>query len=201
MENEKIKLTPIDQRYIASCSPLPHKSNYAEAMRWKEILQKSSMADKEKWIPISEFRVPFPKIYVLHKAGVFDDRSVKNYFEGTDREGHNELLYDYAKDAAKRNDPDLPGILAHIEQCSVRIAHIEDNLATVFSYRDNYAINLDKEYLGIHPVTDHVFIHGKSEKGAIVIRGIEDYEAEDMIQWFEELQKSPDNPFLKYKTD
>ena len=97
MGNGKIKLTPVDQRYIASCSPLPHKSNYAEAMRWKEILRKSSMADKEKWIPISEFRVPFPKIYVLHKAGVFDDRSVKSYFEGTDREGHNEVLYNYAK--------------------------------------------------------------------------------------------------------
>ena len=108
-----------------------------------------------------------------------------------------EGLYNYAKDAVKRNDPDLPGILAHIEQCSVKIAHIEDNLATVIAYRDNYPISLDMEYLDVYPVTEYVFVHGKSKKGAIVVRGIVDFEVEDMIKWFEALQKDSENPFLK----
>lgn len=199
MENGKIRLTPVEQRYIASCSPLPDRIFYDEAIKWKEILRKSAIDDKLMEVPVTELTKPFPNITRLYFEGLFKTRSVQDYFEGADIKSHNLRMYSYAKKALKLPEIELLAVLSHIEQCSVRIAWAEtDNLATVFSYKNNYGIELDKEYLDIHPVTECVFIHGKSEKGAIVVRGAEDFEVKEVMDWFENIQKNPKNPFLKY---
>jgi len=203
MENGKIRLTPVEQRYIASCSPLPDRIFYDEAIKWKEIMRKSAIDDKLMEVPVIELTKPFPNITRLYFQGLFKNRSVQSYFEGIDSQAHNLRMYSFAKKIERNGflQNMVPDVLAHVELCSVKVADLVES--RVWSYTGIYRggdnnFLIDTDYLKVHPITDYVFVHGKSEKGLIAVRSAKEHEVEIMKEWFERRQRSSKNPFFRH---
>lgn len=198
---KSIILNPIEQRYLASCYPLKDRSWYDEALRWREIFRNYAKSNSNVEIEVISIAKAFPHFARLCIEGFFIDRTVQNYFEGTDEKSHNMRNYLFAKSRKREKLPKeiLEEMLEHVEYCSVRPVSLRDRI--VFSYGGPREEEIDTEYFGIDLVheSDFAFVHGRSNKGSILIRGVSEEEFKNLVKWFEERQKSKDNPFRKIK--
>ncbi len=193
------KFTPIEQRYLSTCYPLPDRPFYDEAMVWKENMRYLSMKNETIDVSLRHIVKAFPHLGALYVKGLFDKRTVKSYFEGTDQDSHNMRMYLFAKSAYRKGLPEkaLLDVLEHVEACSVKPADLRNSL--IYSYGDNYHSQLDTEYLDIVPESDFVFVHGRSPDGEIVIRDVMEEKFEALREWFDKRKESKSNPFVKFR--
>jgi hypothetical protein len=197
---EKIILTPIEQRYISTCYPLPDRPCLDKVEYWKRILRESAKNDKNLEISFNDFGLAFPHIGILYLQGFFDERSIQSYFEGIDEKSHNMRMYLFAKKMDRKRSPQILNVLLHIEYCSVKPADLENQ--KIHSYGMNYDYPIDTGYFSDMQLKNNfVLVHGKSKKGLIAIREITKEEFEIFSNWFEERQKSKENPFVKFKDE
>ena len=197
--SEKIILTPIEQRYISTCYPLPDRPFLDKVEYWKRILREGSKNDKNLEISLNDLGLAFPHIGMLYIQGFFDERSIQSYFEGIDEKSHNMRMYLFAKKIYRKKFPQTLNVLSHIEYCSVKPAELETE--KIYSYGMIYNYPVDTEYFGMRFKNNFVLVHGRSENGLIAIRDITEEEFERFTKWFEERQKSKDNPFVKFKDE
>lgn len=197
--NDRIILTPIEQRYIATCYPLPDRPFLDEANEWKERLKESSLKNEDIEVAANDISRAFPHIGMLYRRGFFDERSIRSYFEATDQESHNMRMYLFAKSVARKHPPEhiLLGVLDHVEHCSVKVADLDSS--TLWSYGGPYQCTLDTDYFNLSPNSNWVLVHGKNKNGVIVIRDILEDEFERFRRWFEERQSSSRNPFVRFR--
>ncbi len=198
VDDDRIVLTPIEQKYIATCYPLPDKPFLDEANKWKEILRETSSNGEDIEVSVNDIGRAFPHIGTLYQRGLFNKRSVRSYFEGTDQESHNMRMYLFAKNIARKQPPEhiVLKVLHHVECCSVKVADLDSFI--IWSYGMTYTFPLDTDYFGIKPRSNRVFVHGKSERGMVVVRDVSEEEFEKFRSWFEERQSS-DNPFVRFR--
>jgi len=196
-----IVLTPIEQRYISTCYPLPDRPFYNEALFWKNKLRESSVKDEDIEVPFEDIGKAFPHICRLYKEGFFDERSIQSYFEGVDDKSHNMRMYLFAKRVARGKRPELAliNVLRHVEACSVKPADLRRSL--VWSYGAVRRSLIDTEYFNSSPQSDLVFVHGRSNGGEVVVRDVSEEEFERLKSWFEERQKSKENPFVRFRNE
>jgi hypothetical protein len=198
MQESEIILTPLEQRYISTCYPLPDRPFIKEANKWKERLRKTQEMGNIL-LSLEEIGKAFPHIGMLYKIGFFEKRSIQSYFEGLDEKGHNTRMYLFAKKCERSKIPKemLLGVMLHVEHCSVRIAETKNS--KICSYLGEYEYPIDLNYFGNGFSNEYVIVHGKSEKGAIAIRDLSRDEFDVYKKWFEERQKSKSNPFAKHE--
>ena len=195
-----IVLTPLEQRYISTCYPLTDRPFYEEAMTWKEKLREAAVAGKDIEVPTRELVIAFPHIGRLYLEGFFKERSIQSYFEGLGQGSHNLRMYLFAKRLARSQAPEpiILDVLHHVETCSVRVASLGD--LTTWSYGGTYPCPLDVEYFGAHVEGSYVLVHGRSEKGPVVIRSLSTEDFERFKAWFEKRQAARlRNPFVRYR--
>jgi len=197
--SEKIILTPIEQRYISTCYPLPDRPFLDKVEYWKRILREAAKNNKNLEVSLHDFSLAFPHIASLYLKGFFNERSIQSYFEGIDEKSHNMRMYLFAKKMYRNNFPKIFDVLLHIEYCSVKPADLETE--KIYSYGMVYNYPIDVDYFGFYPENNLILLHGKSERGLIAIRELTKKEFKIFVSWFEERQKSKDNPFAKLKDE
>lgn len=195
--SSNIILTPLEQRYLSTCYPLPDRPFYDEVSKWKEFLRWNSIEDKDLELSDELLRV-FPHIGRLYMNGLFNRRSIQSYFEGIDLDSHNMRMYLFAKRAARNIPPDiLSSILSHVKTCSVKPADM--STSTIWSYDGVYHGEIDLSYFNLTLGGFYVFVHGANGSDIdIAIRQITKEEFDLLRNWYEERQKSKENPFLRY---
>lgn len=196
---EKILLSPIEQRYVSTCYPLEDRPRYDEAMAWKKKLQKSAIAGEPVEVDAGDFGRAFPHVGRLYSEKLFDEISFLHYFEGTDQNSHNMRAYLFAKNVAKKNIPReiMRSVIHHLTVCSVRVARLEDS--RVWSYGGSYSMELDRTYFGDSQFGQYAFLHGRSEKGPVVVRTASEEEFEKLSSWFERIHsKNKKSPFFGF---
>ncbi|MCX8147631.1 MAG: hypothetical protein N3D84_04140 [Candidatus Woesearchaeota archaeon] len=177
-------------------------------MEWKEKIKNLSLRGEEIELDIKEISTAFPYLTRLYAEGFFEERSVQNYFEGTDEKSHNFRKYLFMRNIAKNLTADshfkshtlldvLHNMLDHTAFCSVRPAKLDES--KVWSYDGIRTLSLDKNYFNLELKSNYAFVHGKNNGMPIVVRGAKENEFELMREWFEERQKSKKNPFIKFK--
>lgn len=171
----RITLTPIEQRYVATCYPLPDQPNHDIVIYWKAKLTLSARANMPFAAHIKNLTQPFPDLARLVKDGFLTSRSVQSYFEGLDEASHNARLYTFATNAMKNSIPQhiLESMLSHVRNCMTTVGH--GGLIT--SPFGECQEQVDQETFGI--TGEYLLLHGKSKKGHVAIRAIseEDYTA------------------------
>ncbi len=193
----EITLTPLEQRYISTCYPLPDRPFIDEVHEWQERLRISSTKGESIVAVVADIGRVFPHVGRLCREGFFDERSIQSYFEGIDPLSHTMRMYLFGKRVARKQPPEhiLLAVLHHIEHCSVRVADL--NTSTVWSYGMTYQYPLDIHYFNLNARSSRVLVHGKSNKGVIVVRDASEEEFEKFSSWYEERQSSNTNPFVR----
>lgn len=200
----KITLTPIEQKYIGTCYPLPDRQGINECNIWKNKLQKD-YSGKNIEFDLDEFKTPFPFIYTFLTTK--QNSKIQKRFEGISDDSHIKKLYNKAENIKIKLDiiqQNLSAknaylkLLEHYEGCSVKVADLEKNL--VWGYGGIYNVKIDKNYFE-KIEGKYAILHGKSENGLIAIRNITLNEFNVYIKVFEKIQNSENNPFKRFKTD
>ena len=201
--HNEIELNPVVQKYMASCYPLADRQFINEAEQWKNYLQLSSREKKTINLPLGKIARAFPHLGKLQLKGFFDGRSIQSYFEGTDPDSHNMRMYLMAKRMARDCVPwpIMKNILEHVETCSVRVAQLlrksgDSTIGRVWSYGETYRAELDTEHLNPVIRSPFVFIHGKSDRGLIVVREAGPH-FEPFKEWFIERQQNGGGKLFK----
>ncbi len=200
---DNIELSPVVQKYMASCYPLPDRPFINETEEWKTRLQDLQRGKKHLNLPVAKIARAFPHLGKLHLKGFFDHRSIQSYFEGTDPQSHNMRMYLLAKRMARDGVPEvvMQSILEHIETCSVKVAQIikksdHRTHGRVWSYGSTYLADLDTESLNPAIRTSNVVVHGRSDRGLTVIRDAGPA-FEPLKEWFIERQQNGGGKLFK----
>ena len=192
---KRLNLNPIEQRYIATCYPLPDRPGIEYVEEWKERMRQSSLEGKAVEIPVDRICAPFPHVGSLCEKGFFETTGVQEYFEGLGEGSHNMRMYQFAKRVARNRLPDeiLKGVLEHVDGCSVKPARMSDS--TVWSFSGPRKARIDRDYFG-HQECEYGLLHGKNRGMLVLIRGITQEEFEKYRSWFEDRAKSKTSPFV-----
>lgn len=202
----KIILNPIEQRYIASCYPLKDRAYYEEALKMRNIFRELANKNEKIEIDLSTIALAFPHLSRLYIEGFFNNRTIQSYFEGIDDKSHNMRNYLFAKarmrEALKIKEYPweiMKYVLEHVEYCSVKPCYVEENL--IISYCGELKDEIDKNYFSLADDQEScfAFVHGRSEKGSILIRYVTKDEFENLLEWFEKRYESKENPFKMIK--
>lgn len=200
---ENIELSPTVQKYMASCYPLADRPFINEAEQWKTHLQDLQLEPKTIELPLLKIARAFPHLGKLKLKGFFDRRSIQSYFEGTDPDSHNMRMYLLAKRMARDGAPPevMDSILEHIETCSVKVAQIsgksdDKTFGRVWSYGGTYHAELDTQSLNPTIRSPEVFIHGRSDRGLMVIRDAGPA-FEPLKEWYIERQQNGGGKLFK----
>lgn len=198
----KIKLNPIEQKYIGTCYPLPDRIGLELCNIWKNKL-KTNYKNEDIKINLNELKIAFPFIYnflTTNKSG-----SIQNRFEGISEDSHLKKLYIKAENIKIKIEileKNLEGkkaylkLLEHYEGCGIKVADLERNI--VLGYGGDYNVKIDKNYF--EEITGrYVIIHGKSQNGLIVIRTITKSEFDLYAKILKDIQNRTNNPFKKFK--
>ena len=208
---EILTLSPIEQRYIATCPLWEGRAYLEEARKYKKILRESAKRNKEITLSLEEISKPFPHISRLARDGFFEKRSVQSYFEGSDESSHNMLLYLFTKSSYRKMrkiaegnfEEPMKNLLYHANVCAVKPVDLEAR--TMWCFNGVMEERIDLEYFGVgffereEHNSKYGFVHGVSDNGHVLVRFVEEDEFLRMKRWFEERQKSKENPFRKIK--
>ena len=184
-----VVLTPLEQRYVASCDCPVDYPHHDVTEAWKRRLTESTKQNRISTINSADIILPFPSLaYLIATEGLGSERTVQDYFEGGDEKSHNGRLVRFVKDT--QNNSNLPHGLVekmkyHATVCSVKLAKRDGSFVwSVYDTRPNF---FDDPF-GVHPESDMVLVHGRSEKGHIIIREAnkEDIELFKGLPWVSE---------------
>lgn len=178
------------KKIYITCFPLLDRPFYEKALEWKEKLR------DQKEIPLEEFIKAFPHLGRLYLEGLFERKTIQEYFEGIDLDSHNMRMYLFAKKFARHKGRELKHILyptlEHLEVCAVKPVDLKKQ--QVWGYFGSYKTDLDFDYFDISS-KGYGFVHGRSEKGLVVIREVKEEEFQILKEWFEKRAISKENPF------
>jgi hypothetical protein len=196
---------PIEQRYVASCYPLPDRPGIEACLDWRgHFAQAANQNQKQLVVSVAQLVEPFPHLARLILAGAFKKMSIQEYFEGlrfpeqaSGFSYHNPNLYLFATSTARRKPPNhvLRPVLDHINGCSVKPARI--STSTVANYLNESVNPIDLSFLNHDPnPSDYVLVHGFNHSGHHqAIRYITPKEYQHYQSWFTARQRSRHNPF------
>lgn len=211
-ELKSLQFSPIEQRYVASCYPLPDRDGFAACMDWRTTFSQLADQQQNAAVEIAQLAEPFPHLTRLALSNVFGAISIQEYFEGLDfpetTSGlvyHNPGLYLFAKSIARKsnNHPAMRAALLsaldHVSGCSVKPALYSDGIVMDYSgvwKKENISV----DFLKHDKTTDnYLLVHGKTHSGAhIGIRRIDKETFDIFSQWFLKRAESRENPFGKY---
>lgn len=213
-EADQLNFSPIEQRYVASCYPLPDREGYAACMDWRSAF--AAMAEKhhDATVELSQLAEPFPHLTRLALTRMFRSISIQDYFEGLDfpetSRGlvyHNPGLYLFAKRVARTSNKNpamrsaLLSVLDHVSGCSVKPALLSEGLVMDYSgvwKKEALLVDFLKHDAAAN---DYLLVHGKTHTGAhIGIRMIDTETFEAFTRWFHQRAYSKENPFLDVAT-
>ena len=186
-----IRLSPLVQRYISTCYLLPDHAHAVEVEHWKERLRSS--CNECITVNLEEIATVFTHVGRLLREGNVSGEQLDSYFEGLGNGSHNLRMYQLFTKLQRRRsrmdekilpqyDAVLEGVLEHIEGCSVRPAFLRSSL--VFGYRGPCTEPIDEEHFKNTNYDNRVFVHGRSGKGAVVVRSANEQEFEAFVSWW-----------------
>lgn len=202
-----INFSPIEQRYVASCYPLPDRPGIASCLDWRKTFTHYARNLQEVAVAIAQLAEPFPHLARLALEGVFNRQSIQSYFEGLEfpekgegLKAHNPNLYLFAISTMRAKLPEeiLRSVLAHVDGCSVKPACLSRK--SVMGYDGEKTDQpIDVAFLSHDPpISDCVLVHGCSQNGHQAIRYITPAEYQRFQAWFHARQQSKLNPFLQH---
>ncbi len=173
----KVSLSPVVQRYVASCDCPPSYPNYSDAKEWKSKLLDSAKSGENLEIDTSQILTAFPTLAYLVGSAEIEGDGIQSYFEGRGKGGHNLLLYSFARKVV--DNPRSPrelreSILKHADSCSVKLADWERNKVwSIYGERDATF----SDPFGVRPER-YALVHGLEKGSHIVVRPADEKEAE-----------------------
>ncbi len=211
--NTIIEFSPLDGMYLASGCYKFH-IGIENVDKIKEIIREQVSSGKTTLaFPLKELELKFPQITEFYDKHIFelagDSSKYFEYFGNVEIDGlikencsHNVKLY---RDALKRAElPNLPekhllDFLETFEGCAVKVLDLKKNHMWGFGgvYEN---LPLDKNYFNMEfKNSRYALSHGSSSEGFIVIKNITEKEFELYKNWFLDVQKRKDNPFIPLK--
>lgn len=202
-----VVLSPLEQRYVASCYPLPDRPGLDSCNLWKARLRQSAGDGGMVEIKAREIGMAFPHLAMLIMQGKFQGiETVQGYFESLKEGGlsHNLNLYKFAKSvgrAAKSMEKEeyaerLVPVMDHVNGCAVKPADLSGNKVWTFGGFEESGI--DSHYFGNDKFCRYALVHGVNEEGLpVAVRPIDASLFAVYRNWYEGRWKSKDNPFNK----
>ncbi|MBI3190589.1 hypothetical protein HYZ41_02710 [archaeon] len=178
-----ISLSPLEQRYVASCDCVEGYRHNDVINEWKNRLFNNSKTNTQFVMSSFDILQPFPTLaYLISSENLGYDWSVQDYFEGFDKSSHNSRLRDIISHSSKNaNIPEkaMMEISRHVEDCSVKLAKSDGSRAWCFNGFRPAPLS---DFFGIRPQSEYVLTHGRNGDGIIVIREIGE---EDAAKWMD----------------
>lgn len=202
-----VSFCPIEQRYVASCYPLPDRPGFDACLNWRRTFSEYVRQNLESvTTSVGELAEPFPHLSRLALQGMFNSVSIQAYFEGLNfpemANGvsyHNPNLYLFAAATVRHHAPPaiLAPVLDHIAGCSVKPAILSSS--RVIDYVGDQPQLINRDFLQHDTaVTDYVLVHGFATNGAHqAIRYLQPNEFDRFRHWFVARQQSKTNPFRR----
>lgn len=201
-----LEFSPIEQRYVASCYPLPDRPGIAACLDWRVTFTQYALQLQRTSVAITQLIEPFPHLAQLALKGQFTKSPIQAYFEGLEFpetangiDCHNPNLYLFAGKIARHNQQNhvLAAVLDHVSGCSVKPVYLPDTTMTDFAGTRQVALNTQFLQLDSDP-TKFALVHGFDQQNRHqVIRYITPIEYHRFKDWFLARQRSPHNPFQK----
>jgi hypothetical protein len=153
-ESNQLVFNLYEQRYVASCYPLPDRDGIEECLYWKGVFADFVAKRQEQaWVAISKLSRPFPHLARLGVQGYFEKVPIQNYFEGLSEGSHNLNLYLFGVNLGRkiksmpvetRRQVLLP-VLDHVNGCAAKPANLETN--QVWTYKSVESARFDEELI------------------------------------------------------
>lgn len=162
----KVSLSPMEQRYLASCHCPVDYPKHEKTERWKDLVRDNSYAGETLEIKPSQILEAFPSLAnFIASEGLGYKRSVQSYFEGMDSGSHNIKLLEYV--SVFRDHPYFERMLEHADLCSVKLARTDGS--KIWTPKGAVSGSLD-DMFDVFPSSDHVLVHGQTENGHVITR-------------------------------